>query len=162
MAQSDAQLRVRRNRLTDFLDAWGDLAVADIGSRTNARMLEFVLECPGAELPAEVHARYREYYRREQGSGWDLAKYAYEYIDVNRSRRLAYHMHDIGPRHRVPHAHCEGAKSLAGERSRDDRHQLRMVELDLREAHEEFMRLWAADRAPDCARFRPLDIRRDG
>jgi hypothetical protein len=54
-----------------------------------------------------------------------------------------------------------GAMSLPSERSRDDRHQLRAVEMDLREAHEDFMRLWAADRAPDCASFRPLEISRD-
>jgi hypothetical protein len=161
MAQSNSQLSLRRDRLTNFLDAWGDLAVADIGARTNARMLEFVLECPGAGLPTEVHARYREYYRREQGRGWGLAKYTYEYLDVNRSRRLAYHLHDVGPRNQVPHAHCEEAKSLAGERSRDGRHQLRAIEMDLREAHEEFMRLWASDRGPDCASFRPLEIHRD-
>jgi hypothetical protein len=157
---TDAQLRARRDRLTDFLDAWGDLAATDVGAQTSSRLLEFALECPGLALPAEVRAQYREYYRRGPAGDWDLAKYHYEYLDVARSTRLAYHLHDIGPRERVPHAHCEEGTSLPRERPRDDRHQLRAVELDLREAHEEFMRLWAADRAPDCAGFRPLEITR--
>jgi hypothetical protein len=157
---TDAQLRARRDRLTDVLDAWGDLVVSDIGVQTDTRLLEFALECPGLALPIEVKTRYREYYRRATGSGWDLAKYHYEYLDVVRSTRLAYHLHDIGPRKLVPHAHCGEAKSLPSDRPRDDRHQLRAVELDLREAHEEFMRLWAADRGPDCTDFRPLEISR--
>lgn len=161
MALTDVRLRARRDRLTELLDAWGDLVVSDIGAQTSTRMLEFTLECPGLALPIEVKTRYREYYRRETGSGWDLAKYHYEYLDVVRSTRVAYHLHDIGSRKLVPHAHCGEARSLPSERSRDDRHQLRAVELDLREAHEEFMQLWAADRAPDCACFRPLEISRD-
>ena len=160
LALTDADLRLRRDRLTDFLDAWGDLVVTDIGAETGARMLEFALECPGVALPLEIRARYREYYSRGQGGSWELAKYHYEYLDLGRSARLAYHQHDIGPRKLVPHAHCGEARSLPGERSRDDRHQLRAVELDLREAHEEFMRLWAEDRAPDCAGLRPLEISR--
>lgn len=157
---TDAQVRVRRDRLTDFLDAWGDLVVTDVGAEANARMLEFAVECPGLALPTEVKTRYAEYYRREPGHTWSLAKYHYEFLDVARSTRLAYHLHGIGPRPLAPHAHCEDATSLPGERSRDDRHQLRAVELDLREAHEEFMRLWAADRGPDCTGFRPLEISR--
>jgi hypothetical protein len=160
LALTDADLRVRRDRLTDFLDAWGDLIVTDIGAQTGIRMLEFALECPGLTLPTEIKARYCEYYRGEGRSGWDLAEYHYEYLDRGRSAQLAYHLHDIGPRKLVPHAHCGEAKSLPSERSRDDRHQLRAVELDLREAHEEFMRLWAADQGPDCAGFRPLEISR--
>lgn len=156
----DAQLRTRRDRLADFLDAWGDLVVTDIGAQSSSRLLEFALECPGLALPAEVRARYREYYRRGPEGDWALAKYHYEYLDLARSTRLAYHLHDIGPRPLMPHAHCAEATSLPGDRPRDDRHQLRAVELDLREAHEEFMQLWAADRAADCASFRPIEINR--
>ena len=157
---TDVQLRARRDRITDFLDAWGDLAVTDMGAHTDSRLLEFALECPGLALTTEIKARYREYFRRGPRGGWDLAKYHYEYLDLARSTRLAYNLHAIGLRPLVPHAHCDEATSLPGDRSRDDRHRLRAVELDLREAHEEFMRLWAADRAPDCAGFRPLEISR--
>jgi hypothetical protein len=157
---TNAQLRARRDRLTDFLDVWGDLVVTDVGAQTSSRLLEFALECPGLALPTEAKARYGEYYRRGPGGSWDLAKYHYEYIDVVRSRRLAYHLHDIGPRPLVPHAHCAEATSPPGDRSRDDRHQLRAIEMDLREAHEEFMQFWAADRGPDCTGFRPLEISR--
>src|SRR5450755_1040085 len=101
---TDAQLRARRDRLTDFLDAWGDLVVTDVGAKTSSRLLEFALECPGMALPSEVNARYGEYYRQGPGGRWGLAKYHYEYLDLVRSRRLAYHLHNIGPRPLVPHA----------------------------------------------------------
>ncbi len=75
-----------------------------------------------------------------------------------RSRRLAYHLHDVGARKLVPHAHCGAATALT---DAEGAHHLRAVELDLREAHREFMTLWASDTAPDCAHFLPLEIVRD-
>src|SRR5664279_2488545 len=139
MDLSDGQLNTRRDRLTGFLDAWGDLVVTDLGRETGSRLLEFALECPGVALAVEVKVRYREYYGRGRAVGWAIAKYHYEYFDAVRSKRLAYHLHDIGSRTLVPHAHCEDAAGLPAERSAEGRHQLRAVELDLREAHEEFM-----------------------
>jgi len=161
MDLTDGQLNARRDRLTGFLDAWGDLAVTDLGRETGSRLLEFALECPGVSLPVEVKVRYREYYGRGGAGGWAIAKYHYEYFDVVRSKRLAYHLHDIRSRTLVPHAHCEDATGLPAERAAEGPHQLRAVELDLREAHEEFMALWASDRGPDCSGFRALEIRRD-
>lgn len=153
-ALSDWQLNQRINRLVDFLDVWGDLTVGDAGGALDRRLLEFALEAPGEGLPVQIRARYREYYRRGK-RGWDLAKYTYEYLDVVRSRRLAYHLHDIGPGALVPHAHCEDASALGNEESP---HHLRATELDMREAHEEFMHLWASDVAPDCTAYRPLEV----
>jgi hypothetical protein len=40
-------------------------------------------------------------------------------------------------------------------------HHLRAVPLDLREAHMQFMRLYASDVPPDCSAFLPLEIRRE-
>jgi hypothetical protein len=154
---TDGQLGTRRERLADFLDAWGDLRISDVGGARDRRLLEFSLEAPGEELPIEIRARYREYYRRGRRGHWDIAKYHYAYLDLARAKRLAYHLHDIGPRKLVPHAHCEDARDFVDEESA---HHLRAVELDLREAHEEFMALWASDAAPDCAQFRPLDVQR--
>jgi hypothetical protein len=156
-ALTDGQLRKRRERLTDFLDVWGDLEVSDLGAAGTRRVLSFFLQAPGEDLPIEIKARYREYYRRERPGRWDIAKYTYEYLDVGHAKRLAYHLHDIGSRKLVPHAHCEDARDLV---DYEGIHHLRAVELDLREAHEEFMSLWAADAAPDCAKFRALDIKR--
>ena len=154
---SDGAIRTRRDRLADFLDVWGDLQVADYGSAVERRLLAFTLDAPGQDLPVEIKARYREYYRRGRPGGWHLAKYDYEYFDVARGKRLAYHLHDIGPRRLVAHAHCEDATDLA---EAEGSHHLRAIEVDLREAHEEFMRLWASDTAPDCRRFLPLGITR--
>jgi len=158
VALREGQVRDRRERLTDFLDAWGGLRVLDLGGDRDRRLLEFSLEAPGEDLPAEVRVRYSEYYRRERGGGWRLAKYHYEYLDMARARRLAYHLHDLGSRTLVPHAHCEEAAVLPSD---EGTHQLRAVELDLREAHMQFMRLYASDGPPDCSAFLPLEIRRD-
>ncbi len=155
---TDGQLSTRIERLTAFLDAWGDLQIYDTGRDRARRLLEFALEAPGVALPTEVKVRYREYYRRGRDGNWNIAKYHYEYLDVAPSRRLAYHLHGIGPRRLVPHAHCEDADELAQD---EGPHHLRAVELDLREAHMEFMRLWASDGSPDRSSFRPLEVPRD-
>jgi hypothetical protein len=154
---SDGEIRKRRDRLTDFLDVCGDLRVGDYGSAGVRRLLEFALDAPGQDLPVEIKARYREYYRRARPGEWHLAKYHYECFDVARGRRLAYHLHDIGTRRLVAHAHCEDATDLA---EVEGSHHLRAIELDLREAHSEFMALWASDTAPDCNRLLPLGITR--
>jgi len=154
---TNGQLHARRDRLTDSLDAWGDLRVSDLGGAGERRLLEFYLEGPGTELPIEIKARYREYYRRGRTDDWQIARYTHEYLDVARGQRLAYHLHDIGSRRSAPHAHCGSADNLA---DAEVTHHLRAFEFDLREAHEEFMELWASNAFPDCTRFRPLDIRR--
>ena len=154
---TEGQVRNRRERLADFLDAWGDLQVLDLGGDRDRRLLEFSLEAPGHDLPVEARARYREYFRR-RGGRWHLAKYHYEYVDIARGARLAYHLHDIGPRRLVAHAHCDDASALSID---EGPHQLRAVELDLREVHMQFMRLYASGVPPDCAAFLPLEIRRD-
>lgn len=157
LALATGQLRRRRDRIGDYLDVWGDLRIADIGAEGTRRLIEFDLEAPGFDLPAEVNARYREYYRLQSAGDWLLAKYHYEYVDVVRGRRLAYHLHDIGARTLVPHAHCERARDLTDD---EGTHHLRAFELDLREAHEQFMRLYAAGREPDCDAFFPLVVPR--
>jgi hypothetical protein len=157
VALTSGQLRRRRDRIEDYLDVWGDLRIADDGAAGNRRLIEFVLDAPGLELPVEIRARYAEYYRRLASGEWSLAKYHYEYLDLGLGRRLAYHLHDIGTRVLVPHAHCEPATEFDDE---EGPHHLRAVELDLREAHEQFMRLYAVGRAPDCGSFLPLEITR--
>ena len=156
-ALTDGELRARRERLTDFLDVWGDLRVSDLGALGGRRLLAFALTAPGEALPVEVKAAYREYYRRGRDGRWTLAKYHYEYLDVTRATRLAYHLHDIGPRRLVAHAHCEPAEDLTDEEST---HHYRAIEVDLREAHEAFMKLWATDLAPDRTDLLPLEIPR--
>lgn len=154
---SPGQLRRRRDRIQDYLDAWGDLAVDDAGAATNRRRMEFLLRAPGYDLPDEALVRYREYYLLAKRGDWLLVKYTYEFVDLVHERRLAYHLHDIGRRRLVPHAHCESVGSLDDVESA---HHLRAVELDLREAHTEFMRLYASGNPVDCEAFLPLEVRR--
>lgn len=157
MTQTSGQLRKWRDRIEDYLDVWGDLRITDDGAAGDRRRIEFALEAPGQDLPVEVRARYAEYYRRQSSGEWLIAKYHYEYLDIGHRRRLAYHMHDLGSRVLVPHAHCGPATDLD---ERESLHHLRAVELDLREAHQQFMGLYAAGRAPDCGAFLPLAVPR--
>jgi hypothetical protein len=157
VALSSGQLRRRRDRIQDYLDVWGDLAVNDVGASTDRRLIEFILDAPGHDLQDEALLRYREYYRLTEGGEWLLAKYTYEFIDLVHERRLAYHLHDIDRRRLVPHAHCESVESLDDAESP---HHLRAVELELREAHTVFMRLYASGNPPDCEAFLPLEVPR--
>jgi len=154
---SDGQVRTRFERLTTFLDHWGDVEAFDLGRNQPVRLLEFRLSGPGAELAPEIQGLYREYYRREVRGDWAIAKYTYEYLDLLRGWRLGYHLHSLSGTERVPHAHCERADTIP-ETERSG--HLRAHEFDLREAHQEFIRLWAAGTAPDCSRFLPLAIQR--
>lgn len=157
VALSPGQVRSRRDRIGEYLDAWGDVRISDDGAAGSRRLLEFALVAPGGDLPTEVRARYREYYRGQPGGEWLIARCEYEYLDVARAKRLAYHIHDIGSRKLVPHAHCERATALADV---EGSHQLRAVGLDLRDAHEQFMAFYAAGREPDCRTFLPLFVPR--
>jgi hypothetical protein len=58
---------------------------------------------------------YREYYSRRRDGDWDIAKYTYEYLDLSRTKRLAYHLHNLGTRRRVPRG-CERIAELASGR----------------------------------------------
>lgn len=157
VALSAGQLRRRRDRIEDYLDVWGDLVIDDAGASTGRRVLEFLLHAPGHDLADEAVVRYREYYRLTKGGDWLIGKYTYEFVDLVHERRLAYHLHDIGRRRSVPHAHCEIVGFLDDVESP---HHLRAVELELREAHTEFMRLYASGNPPDCDAFLPLEVQR--
>jgi hypothetical protein len=155
---TEAAVRSRLERMTAHLDHWGTVQALDVGRRTPRRLLELRLDGPGDGMPTEVAALYREYFRVGRGGNWQLVKYTYEYLDLVRSMRLAYHMHPISSSRAVPHAHCERAVDLPEE---ERSAHLRAVELDLLEAHHEFMRLWASETAPDCDAFLPLAVHRD-
>jgi hypothetical protein len=155
-ALPDAQLRGRRSKITSYLDSFGDVRVEDLGGGGSRRLLQFSLVAPGYPCSVEVTALYREYYRRNRAGLWDAAKYTYEYRDYVRNARLAYHLHDLGGRQLVAHAHCENE----AEPEDEEAGHLRATEYDLVEANTLFMRLYAADAAPDCSAFLPLEIRR--
>ena len=158
VALSDGQIRSRFDRLLRHLDHWGDVVATDAGRLEDRRMLEFAVVSPGGDLDVETRELFREYYQRNRAGVWDIVKYTYEYLDVVRGVRLAFHVHDLGGRRRVAHAHCEESFDIPeDERSA----HFRAVEYDLREAHDVFMRHYAAGIAPDCSTFLPLAVNRE-
>ena len=156
-ALTNRQVSDRFSRPATHLDHWGDVTARDYGEATSHRLIESFLVGPGDDLPVEITALYREYYDLNHRGEWAMAKYTYEYLDRRYGRRLAYHLHPIGGRRLIPHAHCEPASSHAEEESRE---HFRALEYNLREAHAEFMELWASDRPPDCSGLLPLAVRR--
>jgi len=150
-ALTDSEVRVRRNRLTDHLDSFGDVVIRDVGASTPRRLLEFRLAAPGDPCEQDVEALYREYYDRTEAGGWRLSKYTYEYRDLRRGTRLGFHLHSLsGYPGLVAHAHCG---SVEAEEEADHR---RAVPYELMEANAIFMTLYARDADPDCAAFLPL------
>jgi len=107
-------------------------------------------------MEREATALYREYFRRTSRDVWAIAIYTYEYRDYVRSARLAYHLHDLGSRSLVAHAHCEEETDPADEEAM----HRRAMEYDLLEANGIFMKLYASDTAPDCSSLLPLEITR--
>lgn len=157
VALTDAEVRARFERIIRHLDHWGDVVATDSGRRRDRRLLEFSVLAPGGGLIAEAKELFREYYRRSSSGDWEVVKYTYEYLDIQRSRRLAFHVHDLAGRKRVAHAHCEDSTDIPEtERSA----HLRAIEYEAREAHAVFMRLYAAGVAPDCDDFLPLEVDR--
>jgi hypothetical protein len=157
VALDESELRARFDRYVKHLDHWGDVVAADLGRATSRRQLEFSVLAPGGGLEVEGRELFREYYRRNAPGTWEFIKYTYEYLDTVRGARLAFHVHDIGTRKRVAHAHCEDSFDIPeGERSA----HLRATEYELREAHDVFMSLLAANERPDCGSFLPLEVDR--
>ena len=161
---TSGQLSTRLAKLTDHLDYFGDVRVTDHGERQPRRRIEWFLAAPGVPgVHDEVVGLYRETYDRD-GADWRIAKYTYEYLDKLHQRRLAYHLHPMasgGPL--VPHAHCGVLEVSVLEMSvfeEEDRDHFRATEVDLTEANDEFMTLYASGLAPDCHRFRPLAVPR--
>lgn len=157
VALTDAEVRARFDRIVRHLDHWGDVVATDAGRKRRGRMLEFSVVAPGGGLETEAKELLREYYELHGSGIWEIVKYTYEYVDVVRGARLAFHVHDIAGRKRVAHAHCEGSFEIPD----DERSpHLRAVEYELREAHEVFMRHLAAGAAPDCDQYLPLEVDR--
>lgn len=157
VALTDSDVRARFERIVSHLDRWGDVVASDNGRARVRRLLEFSVVAPGGGLAAEAKELFREYFERNRPGEWEIVKYTYEYLDVGRGARLAFHVHDLDTRKRVAHAHCEDAFEIPDdERSA----HLRAVEYELREAHDVFMRLFAADEPPDCGSFLPLEVDR--
>jgi hypothetical protein len=104
---------------------------------------------------AEASFRYKEWWGRD-GHGWRLDKYRYDYVDRLRGGRLAYHYHDLPGRRAVLHAHCESPAASADVAGSVAVSHFRAFDVDLLEAHDEFVTLFASDTPIDCTGLRPL------
>lgn len=113
-------------------------------------MLRFEVDAPGQGLATQATFVYAEWYRRV-AQGWRLARYQFDYVDRLRGARLGYHWHSVGGRHWLHHAHCE---ERLGKPAAD---HYRAYEVDLLEAHQEFVSLYAAEQPVDCSGLRPLN-----
>lgn len=149
MRLSGQALGQRRATLTAKLDDLGDVTVDDNTARRRIRGLRITMIAPGGEMAMSAAFEYEEIYRHASTSQWELAGYAYEYRDVARGGRRAYHLHDG-----VFHAHCVDPTA----HRRD--HHYRAPEMDVYEAHDEFRRLYVTGLTVRCDDLRPALVRR--
>jgi len=145
----DHAFEQRKATILAILDDDGDVTVEDGGKGVAVRSLEFALDGPRRPLPTLARFRYGEIHRRE-GDAWILADYRYEYLDVEHGGRVAYHWHDLPGRVGVHHLHCRPPTG------RPTMSHFRSYAVDLLEAHDEFIRSYAAGTPIDCSSLRPL------
>jgi hypothetical protein len=138
--------------ITSVLTSTGRVQIEDAGRRTRRRSVRFAVEAPGGPLPALARFKYEEWYERDR-TGLRLVRYHYDYRDTVRGGRLAYHWHRLARRDPVHHAHCETSSASPAHA------HYRFYEMDLLEAHADFVRLYAAEEPIDCSGLRPLPAR---
>lgn len=141
----------RKSTIESILDSLGDVRVEGFGKRDRTRGLEIQVDSPRPPMAAEARFRYLEWWGQDE-RGWRLVKYQYDYIDLVRRSRLAYHRHDLLGAADSLHSHCEPSPGR-----RLVRH-FRAYEVDLLEAHEEFAVLYASGQPIDCAGLRQLHV----
>lgn len=147
--RDDHAFEQRKATTMAVVDDVGPPAFEDSGRRSTVRRLEIEAHAGGASGEAEATFRYAEWWRRD-GRGWRLDKYRYDYVDHVRGGRLAYHLHDLPGTHAATHAHCGSSAGSAAVA------HFRAYEVDLLEAHDEFVTLFASGTPIDCSGLRPL------
>jgi hypothetical protein len=128
------------------------MRLEDAGRKSGQRHIRFAVDAPGAMAPGLARFKYEEWYERDR-AGWRLSRYHYDYWNRLHGGRLGYHWHRLDRRDATDHAHCEppDSESAPG--------HFRFYEMDLFEAHEEFIRLYASEEPIDCASLRPLVLK---
>lgn len=145
---SEGDLNQRVVDMTARFDRLGETTIRDAGGATEYRWLQWIARCPYPESEM-ARFQYDEYYERSDG-GWKMVKYEYDFIEVTRSSRLAFHLHPVTVPAPVSHAHCE---PILGSPAHE---HYRYIELAVYEALEEHERWWATDTDLTCERLRPL------
>lgn len=139
----------RKTTVLTVLDHLGEATLVDSGRSERNRLLRFEVQAPGHGLTIDGTFIYVEWFHRVAG-GWRLTRYQYNYLDRRHQGRLAYHWHSVTRRRSVHHVHCEEQLGVT------NIEHYRAYEVDLLEAHEEFVRLYAGGTAIDCSGLRPL------
>lgn len=139
----------RKTSIIASLDHLGELEVADSGRLRRNRLLRFELRAPGLALPEQALFVYSEWYARVP-QGWRISRYHYDYLDRRAGSRLGYHWHPVTRRSPVHHAHCEETLGLPAA------DHYRWYEIDLLEAHDEFVYRYASEERIDCSGLRRL------
>lgn len=139
----------RKTTIIAMLDHLGDLKVVDEGRKRGNRLLRFEVRAPGHGLADHALFVYSEWYARVP-RGWRISRHQYDFVDRRAGGRLGYHWHPVTARRAVHHAHCEerlGAPKVT---------HYRWYEIDLLEAHDEFVRRYASEQRIDCSGLLPL------
>jgi hypothetical protein len=145
---SEAQINRRIVEITARFDDIGETYIQDDGASTGYRHLQWSVVSPYAGME-QGRFQYDEYYQAD-GGGWEMVKSSYDFLEVRRGSRLAFHMHPVLDPECTPHVHCE---PTTGSPEYD---HYRFYELSIQEAIEEHMKWWASDTALSCDELRPL------
>lgn len=145
---SEGDLNQRVVEMTARFDRLGETTIRDAGSATEYRWVQWLARCPYPESEM-ARFQYDEYFERS-GAGWQMVKYEYDFLEIARNSRLAFHMHPVNVSAATAHAHCEP------ELGNPKHEHYRYIELSIVEALEELVDWWATDTDLDCERLRPF------
>lgn len=142
---SEQTLHNRTTTLLALLDRVGEAELTDTGPDEDERVVTAAVSAP-LEPPFRVaRFEYVEVYERRARSRWRVAGYTYEFQQQPGPGRRAFHRHDPWGHH----FHCLDPRQP----DRDD--HFRGYEVDVFEAHQEFLRLYASGEI-ECSGLHPL------
>jgi hypothetical protein len=139
----------RKATITTILGNVGELSIDDSGRGGSDRRFAVQVDVPGDGYPSLALFDYHEWFVNAD-DGWRIDRYHYDFIDRVQGGRLAYHLHEISPERRRAHVHCEPAAGMPSIS------HFRAYEVDLLEAHAEFLGIFASGTPIDCSGLRPL------
>ena len=143
---SEHDLHQRAASALALLDRLAEAEATDTGTAGDKRVITVRANVPHDAPFQRAFFEYAETYERVASGSWRLTEYSYEFQQRPPPGRRAHHRHEPWD----THAHCVDPR----EPDRDD--PFRDVELDVFEAHGEFLRLYARGEPVDCAGLFPL------
>lgn len=129
-----------------LLDRIGEARWEDIGSKDRTRVLSVATYAPLDPPYENALFEYTEIYERAGKAAWRRIEYLYEFQQRPPPGRRAHHLHPPFGHH----AHCVDPRQPEP----DDHY--RDVDVDVFEAHAEFLRWYALGQPMDCFGLFPL------